>query len=159
MQVVNIHRRIIKQPKVEVVSLLKTLASQNDKVWPNKKWPRIQFKGGLKVGAKGGHGIIRYKVEQCDFENLIGFKFYKPKGFNGIHKIEIEPIDAFSTEIKHSILMTTEGLATLKWIFVIRWLHDALIENAFDNIENNFSDVKAYTKWSHWVRLWRYILK
>ncbi|WP_298553511.1 hypothetical protein [uncultured Algibacter sp.] len=159
MQVVNIHKRTINQPKAKVVTLLGTLSIKYDKVWPKDKWPAMRFKNGLKVGEKGGHGIIRYTVETYDIGEQIVFRFLKPKGFNGIHKFEIKAIDAKSTEVKHSIIMKTEGLATLKWIFVIRWLHDALIENAFDRIENNFLETKTFTKWTFWVRIWRYILK
>lgn len=159
MQVVNIHKRTINQPKAQVVALLKTLSTKNDKVWPKDRWPAMRFKNGLKVGEKGGHGIIGYVIETFEIEERIVFRFLKPKGFNGIHKFEIKAMDAKSTEIKHSIIMETEGLATFKWIFVIRWLHDALIENAFDTVENNFLETKKFTKWSFWVRIWRYILK
>lgn len=160
MNVVNTHKRVINQSKSEVAVLFKTLSTKNDKVWPKKYWPAMRFKDGLKVGAKGGHGIIRYVVEDYVLNELIVFKFLKPKGFNGIHKLEIQEIDANTTEVKHSIIMKTEGvLATLQWAFIIRWLHDALIENAFDTIENNFLNVDRFTKWSFWVRIWRYILK
>ncbi len=159
MQVINIHKRIINQPKPKVVNLLKTLSTKHDKVWPKDNWPAMRFKNGLKVGAKGGHGIIRYSVEAIDIEEGVVFRFLKPEGFNGIHKFEIKAMDAKSTEVKHSIIMKTEGLATLKWVFVILWLHDALIENAFDTIENNFLETKKFTTWSFWVRIWRYILK
>lgn len=159
MKVENIHKRIINQSKSEVAVLLKTLSAKDDKVWPNKYWPAMRFKDGLKVGAKGGHGIIRYSVEEYILGELVVFKFLKPKGFNGIHKFEIQEIDTNTIEVKHSIIMKTEGLATLQWVFIIRWLHDALIENAFDTIENNFLDVKTFTKCNVWVRIWRYILK
>lgn len=159
MQVINIHKRTINQPKARVVNLLKTLSTKQDKVWPKACWPAMRFKNGLKVGAKGGHGIIRYTVETLDIEKQIVFRFLKPKDFNGIHEFKIKTIDANVTEVEHSIIMETEGLATLKWIFVIRWLHDALIENAFDTIENNFLEFKKHTKWNVWVSLWRFIFK
>ena len=159
MNVVNIHKRIIDQPKFEVAKLLKTLSTKDDKVWPNKNWPDMRFINGIKVGAKGGHGIIRYSVEEYILGDLVVFKFLKPKGFNGIHKLEIQEIDTITSEVKHSIIMKTEGLASLQWVFIIRWLHDALIENAFDTIENNFLEVEKFTKWSLWVHIWRYILK
>ncbi|WP_298239025.1 hypothetical protein [uncultured Algibacter sp.] len=159
MHVVNIHKRIINQPKTEVSPLLETLAAKNDKIWPNSKWPKIRFKNGLKVGEKGGHGTIRYAVEDYIQGELIVFRFLTPKGFDGIHKFEIIKASGNKTEVKHSIIMTTHGLATLQWVSIIRWLHDALIENAFDVIENNFSKEKIVTKWSMWVRLWRFILK
>ena len=158
MQVINIHKRTINQPKARIITLLRTLSTKQDKVWPKDKWPAMRFKNGFKVGEKGGHGIIRYSIETLQIEEQIVFRFLKPKGFNGIHKFEIKAIDECSTEVKHSIIMKTEGVATLKWIFVIRWLHDALIENAFDTIENNFYQGHKFTKWSVWVRIWRYIL-
>lgn len=159
MNVVNIHKRIINQPKAEVVALLETLSTKHDKVWPNDNWPAIRFRNGLNVGEKGGHGMIRYSVEAYNPEAFIIFKFLEPKGFHGIHKFEIEEINANATEVKHNIIMKTAGFATLKWVVVIRWLHDALIENAFDTIENNFLEVDKFTKWTTWVRIWRYIFK
>ncbi len=55
--------------------------------------------------------------------------------------------------------MKTSRLATLSWLFVIRWLHDALIEDAFDNVENLFSLEKITTKYSVWVKLLRAFFK
>lgn len=158
MEVTNIHKRTINQPKDKVLKLMETLSTKEDKIWPIEKWPTMRFKDGLKVGSRGGHGIISYTIETYDSNNLIVFKFNKPDGFDGIHKFEIQEIEASITEVKHSILMRTYGLATIKWIFVIRWLHDALIEDAFDNIENVFSGNKKVSKWSIWVKLWRFIL-
>ena len=159
MHVVNTHKRIINQPKADVVVLLETLSTKDDKVWPTTNWPAMRFRNGLKLGEKGGHGIIRYAVEDYISGEVIVFKFLKPKGFDGIHKFEIFEKEPNMMEIKHSIIMQTHGLVTLQWVFVIRWLHDALIENAFDTIENNFLEDKIFTKWTIWVRLWRFILK
>lgn len=159
MDIVNIHKRIINQPKAQVAVLLTTLSTKDDKVWPKDKWPAMRFKNGLSLGEKGGHGIIRYFVEDYEQGEFVIFRFLEPKGFNGIHKFEIDEINANTTEVKHSIIMKTDSLATLKWIIAIRWLHDALIENAFDTIENNYLEVKKHTKWNYWVRLCRFILK
>ncbi|MGB5417267.1 hypothetical protein [Algibacter sp.] len=160
MNVVNIHKRHINQPKADVVRLIKTLSKKEDKVWPNDNWPPMRFKNGLKVGEKGGHGIIRYEVEAFFPERLIVFKFLQPKGFNGIHKFEIEEINANTTLVTHSIIMKTMNfMTTLKWVLAIRWLHDALIENAFDTIENNSLEIKKHTTWSIWVEFLRFILK
>lgn len=159
MDVINTHKRIINLPKAEVATLLETLSTKKDKVWPKDNWPSIRFKNGLKVREVGGHGIIRYSVYEFIPEKLIVFKFLKPKGFNGIHKFEIVAINKSSTEVKHSIIMkTTSMMATLKWVIAIKWLHNALIENAFDTIENNYLEVKKHTKWNCWVSLWRFIL-
>ncbi|WP_203258270.1 hypothetical protein [Hyunsoonleella ulvae] len=159
MKVKNTHKRIIDQPKARITALILTLSQKDDKVWPKNYWPAMRFKDGLKVGSSGGHGIIRYKVTEFSPDSHITFTFLEPKGFNGFHKFEIKSVNENSTCVSHKIVMSTEGFATLKWSIVIRWLHDALIENAFDRIENNFFETKVFTKWSLWVRLWRFIFK
>lgn len=159
MKVINVHKRIIDQPKEKVSKLLQTLASEDDKIWPNKKWPAIRFKEGLRVGAKGGHGIIRYDITQYNFEDSIYFKFTRPLGFNGYHNFKINQLEHHKTEVIHCIDMKTHGMSTFSWMFIIRWLHDALIEDALDKLENHFLVSKKHTEWSFWVRFWRYILK
>ena len=154
MKVLNIHKRILHQPKSKVSELLKTLSTENDKIWPSK-WPRMKFKTGIQVGAKGGHGPIRYTVEKYNPDEIIQFRFSKPSGLNGIHKFEITEISDKQTEIKHTIDMDTEGTGTLLWIFAIRSLHDALIEDGLDNFENNFSGDLKSSEWSLWVRFLR----
>lgn len=48
--------------------------------------------------------------------------------------------------------MNTSFKATLLWVFVIRWLHDALIEDAFDKVENYFTTNKKVTNYNFWVK-------
>ncbi|TBN06773.1 hypothetical protein EYD45_02495 [Hyunsoonleella flava] len=159
MDITNIHKRIINAPKEKISPLLKTLATKHDKVWPHRHWPAIKFKDGLSVGSKGGHGIIKYVIEEYKEGDTITFRFLEPKGFDGIHRFDISILDKYKTEIKHSIIMQAKGTAAIQWVIAIRWLHDALIENAFDCIENNVSNTKTFTKWNVWVRLWRFIFK
>ena len=154
MKVLNIHKRIINQPKTNITKLLETLATENDKIWPNEKWPAMRFKEGVKIGSKGGHGPIRYSIEKYS-NDLIQFRFSKPYGFNGIHKFEISALSEEETEIKHTIEMHTVGKATFLWLFVIRSLHNALIEDAFDKLENNFLEKQKSTKWNFWVKFLR----
>ena len=155
MKVLNIHTRIINQPKSKVTELLKTLSTENDKIWPKEKWPEIKFKDGIQVGSKGGHGPIRYSVEKYNPSEIIQFRFSKPNGFNGIHKFEINELSNEKTEIKHTIDMNTEGKGTLIWTFAIRSLHNALIEDGFDKLENNFLENRKLTKWNRWVKFLR----
>lgn len=159
MKVLNIHHRIINQPKTVVVELLKTLATKEDKIWPKEKWPAMRFKQGLIEGAKGGHGPIRYFVKKIVPDESIEFQFTKPTGLIGIHKFEMKEIGKNQTEIKHTIDMQTNAVGTLQWKTFIRVLHDALIEDAFDKVENHFSNQEKKTPWSWWVKLLRMILK
>ena len=159
MQVLNIHRRSLSAPKKEVVELLKTLSTDKDKVWPIEKWPAMKFKSGIGVSAKGGHGLIKYSVEIYDPYSIIQFRFTEPKGFNGIHKLEVFELNNARTEIIHTIDMTTQGKGTVLWIIAIRSLHNALIEDAFDKLESNYSNEQKTSKWNYWVKLLRWLLK
>ena len=155
MKVLNIHKRTINQPKDKVTELLKTLSTENDRIWPKEKWPEMKFKEGIQIGAKGGHGPIRYTTEKYNPNEIIQFRFSKPNGFNGIHKFEIKELDKEKTEIKHTIDMNTEGKGTLIWTFAICSLHNALIEDGFDKLKNNFSDNRKSTEWNIWVKFLR----
>lgn len=59
------------------------------------------------------------------------------------------------TEIKHTVDMNTVGKGTLIWILAIRSLHNSLIEDGFDKLENNFSQNKKSSKWNFWVKFIR----
>jgi len=156
MKVTNIHSRKLKQSKVQIEALFKTLATKEDKIWPYENWPAICFKDKLKVGTKGGHGRVRYTIIDYKEDQSIRFQFSKPEGFIGTHEFYFKKIEKDITEITHEINMNTSTFkATFLWITVIRWLHDALIEDAFDKVENYFSEEKKHTNYTLWVKLLR----
>jgi hypothetical protein len=160
MQVINIHKRLINQPIAEVSQLFQTLGTPEDKIWPNKNWPEMRFKTGMTIGNKGGHGQIRYTIIDYKPRHYIKFQFTKPKGFNGTHELEITSVSERSTTINHAITMHTTSLkSTFLWVFVIRYLHDALIEEAFDILENYYSSEEKITTYSAWVTLLRGMYK
>lgn len=159
MKVLNVHKREIRKPVKNVLQLFTTLSTKSDRIWPLDKWPPIRLKNGLKMGSKGGHGPIRYEVIDFNPNSHIEFKFQRPRGFNGTHKFEITELNSENTEIMHTIRMTTSGMATLKWLLAIRCLHDALIEDAFDKVENQLVQNNLKTEWSLWVKILRWLLK
>lgn len=159
MKVLNIHQRTISQPLSVVATLIDTLSSKEDMIWPKEKWPSMRLKEGLKIGSKGGHGPIRYWVKHYEPGKKIDFEFTKPSGFKGVHTLELKEISSQKTGIKHTIEMKTNGLATFTWVFAIRWLHDALMEDAFDKVENHFSPNTSHSRWNLWVKLLRFLLK
>jgi hypothetical protein len=158
MKVLNIHKRIIYQSPNVIGQILDTLASDADMIIAKDKWSPMKLDKGLVVGSKGGHGPIKYSVIEYQPSKSIIFEF-DLKGFNGFHKFEIVPLKNNFAEIKHMIDMNTSGLASIKWALAIRWLHDAYIEDAFDNVENYFLREKKNSKWSLWVRLLRRVLR
>ncbi len=159
MKVLNIHTRIIQQPKANVAELFTTLASKDDKMLATDKWHAMRLDNGLTIGSKGGHGSIRYFVQEYELQKSIQFTFTKPDGFNGFHQFEMKALADNTTELKHTVNMKTSGLALLTWHLAIRWLHDAYIEDAFDKVENNFSAVHKVSKWNVWVKILRSLLK
>ena len=159
MKVTNIHTRIIDQPKEQIAPLLDTLSSRKDMVWPIGKWPAMRLKQGLQEGSSGGHGPIRYTVSRYLPGEIVQFEFSKPTGFNGFHRFELSSLEEGQTQLKHIIKMNTRGMGTLAWVLAIRWLHDALVEDAFDRVENYFSGKKKKTEWSFWVKTLRSLLK
>ncbi len=159
MKIFNLHSREIASPIDEVTKIILTLAGPNDKFWPGDKWPRMRMSQEISEGSKCGHGPIRYTVSRFDPEGSIRFEFSKPEGFNGYHEFVWNAIDDGSmTLIQHKISMNTNFPATLKWSLAIRWLHDALIEDAFDKIENGLTGKKKRSSWSPLVKFLRWIL-
>lgn len=159
MDVFNRHTRIINAPLLHISEILATLGTDEDRVWPIGKWPRMKFHQGMEIGAIGGHGPIRYSIKSKIPGREIVFQFIKPKGFHGTHGFTIEEVTASKTRITHTIEMHTSILGFLQWMLVIRWLHDDLIEDAFDKIENQATTSNKKSQWSIWVKLLRFILK
>ena len=85
MKVINIHECELDGTPEQVGLLIDSLASAEDALWPYQLWPRMEFDRPLDVGATGGHGPVRYFVEEYTPGQSIKFRFTGPKGFNGFH--------------------------------------------------------------------------
>lgn len=139
--------------------MFETLATKHDRIWPKEQWPAMRLSNGLNVGSSGGHGPIGYTVEAINPGTSVAFRFDKPKGFEGSHWFEVSSLGDSQTEMKHTIDMNAKGIGLLTWTFAIRWLHDALVEDAFDKVENQFSNQSKKTSWNLWVKTLRWALK
>lgn len=100
MKVLNVHKRTVNQPKSKIEELLKLWQLQIIDYGQPEKWPEMRFANGIRIGAKGGHGAIKYSVEQYNPEWIIQFHFLKPHRFNGFHKSENEQLSQNQTQIK-----------------------------------------------------------
>jgi hypothetical protein len=158
MKVSNIHERVLHASAEKVGALIDGLASAHDPLWPIDRWPPMQFDGPLGVGASGGHGPIRYVVESYSPGRSVQFRFLAPKGFLGIHRFEIEPIDGKATMLRHVIDMQASGRTWLVWALAIRPLHDALMEDALDRAEASIGRPSPQRTWSVWVRFLRWAM-
>ena len=157
--VVNIHERVIPASVDAVGRMIDTLGSSGDGVWPHDRWPAMKLDRPLQVGATGGHGPIRYRVETYEPGRKARFRFLSPEGFDGTHGFDVEDVLGGASKLRHTIEMKTAGIAVLNWFLVIRPLHDALMEDALDKVEGTFCDVGPPKAWSRRVVLLRWLVR
>jgi hypothetical protein len=155
MRVSNVHERELIADLATAAPLIDRLASPEDVLWPGKSWPRMRFDRPLRVGARGGHGPIRYFVESYRPGREIRFRFTGPRGFDGWHGLLLEEAGSRRTRLRHILQMTTHGTASFSWPLVFRPLHDALVEDALDCAEDFMGIEVEPVRWSLWVRLLR----
>jgi hypothetical protein len=159
MHVSNIHEREFDLSSAAVGSLIDSLASSNDRLWPDDKWPPMRFDRALAVGARGGHGPIRYSIEEYQPSRLVRFRFRAPRGFDGTHRYEVVEQQG-RLVLRHVLEMHTSGLASLSWPLLFQPLHDALIEDSLDKAARSLGNVpRSAAQWSTTVRILRYALR
>lgn len=157
----NTHERSLSASVDCAGRLLDGLSSDDDRLW-SKNWPPMRFDRPLCVGARGGHGPIRYDVVTYDPGQRVVFQFTAPRGFNGTHSYEI--LEAGEHVIlRHDLQMTISGPALFTWPFAFRPLHDALIEDTLDNTGRfcggTTPETRQYTLWVRFLRsLFRLLL-
>lgn len=161
MRVFNVHQRSFAAPRDGVGRLVDGLASESDALWPHDNWPAMRFPQGLTVGSKGGHGPIRYTVTEVIPGARAAFRF-DPEGlaagFSGSHYFDVVP-NRGQVILRH-VIDARCGLGTwLKWMIVVRPLHNALAEDALDRAERELTGtVHQPNRWGLWVRTLRSIV-
>lgn len=158
MNVLNIHERQIPVKASELGMLIDALASDHDALWPKEVWPRLRFDRALGVGAIGGHGPIDYLVEEFCPSQMVKFRFLSPRGFDGVHWLEVIEEGENNAILRHTISMRAGGLALLLWLIVIRPLHDALLEDALAKAQATMGLTPLVRPWSTWVRFLRWTM-
>jgi hypothetical protein len=155
MHVRNVHERCFGVSLTRVGTLLDGLGSEDDRLWPSSRWPRMSFDRPLEVGAIGGHGPIRYGVEAYEPGRMIRFRLHAPRGFDGFHAFEVIAAGVQRTTLRHALEMTARGPALVTWPVVFRPLHDALVEDCLDAAARAVGEAPASRRWSVWVRILR----
>jgi hypothetical protein len=147
MQITNVHERTIAVPADRIGELLNTLASDNDMFWPHENWPAVRFDRPLQVGATGGHGSGPYTITSYTPGRHIRFDFVGG-GRNGFHEFHIRPLEGGSSLLRHSLDVRLPLIALYWWYAKIRPLHDAVLEDLFDKVEEQVSRVAQPQVWS-----------
>lgn len=158
MNIVNVHQRLLHATPQQVGTLIDSLASRNDGLWPGKAWPRMKLDRPLGVGADGGHGMIRYRVESYTPGQAVRFRFISPQGFDGWHGFDVLEATAAHSVLEHRIEMSASGKALLLWLLAIRPLHDACVEDALSQAQVSLGNTPLAVPWSLRVRVLRWIM-
>jgi len=153
----NVHRRELPVPADVVGPLLDRLGGPDDVLWPSPAWPAMWVDGSLAVGAEAGHDDIRYVVSAYEPGRRVEFTFHRSCGMTGWHALEVHPLGLERSVLRHELLARPDGALMQVFVpLVIRWLHDAVLEDLLDNAERTVTgSVRRPARWSPWVRLLR----
>ncbi len=152
----NVHQRVLPCSQEQAAYLIDSLAGPHEAVWPSDRWPRLKLDGGLTPGSQGGHGPIRYFVEEYQPGYSVQFRFTRPSGFHGTHALELKA-HQHGCLLEHNLSMTTTFWGWFQWHLVYGPLHDALLEDALDRAAGHFGQPPR-NRHSPWVRLLRFLL-
>jgi hypothetical protein len=136
MRVQSRHARSLDATVEEVGRLVAALGSERDVLWPNEQWPgtQLEFDRPLGVGARGGHGVIRYSVEEYQPGRFVRFRFEPGQGLDGFHRFDIVPLRDGRTRLAHTLDTRLEGVTRLAQPLLLR-MHDTLIRQLLDNAQ------------------------
>jgi hypothetical protein len=155
MRIRNTHQRTFPASPEQVGRLLDGLSGNPDPLWPAGPWPPMRFDRPLQAGAVGGHGPVRYRVEEYTPGQRVRFAFTGPPGLTGTHDFSVEPAEA-GAKLRHTIAGRASGAMLLAWPLLLRPFHDALLEDALDKAELALTGkVARPNRWSWWVRFLR----
>jgi hypothetical protein len=163
VRICNVHWRSIATSLEAAGRLLDTLSGPDDGLWPRDRWPALRLDRPLSVGAAGGHGPVFYEV--CEYlpGRKVAFRFDSRRGIArglvGGHRFELEP-DHGQVVIRHVLEAEARGLPWLRWLLLIRPLHDALLEDALDRAERALAGAThPPARWNWHVRLLRWLVR
>jgi hypothetical protein len=131
----NVHERTLDAQPPAVGELMESLSSRDDRLWPHQRWPAMRLDHGLEAGSDGGHGPVRYVVDRHEPGELVAFAFTPAFPIAGGHRCEVLPAADGGTLLRHTLEGKPQSWLRVGWPLCFRWLHDALIEDAFDRAE------------------------
>lgn len=156
MVVRNVHERLVPVPVEVLGPFLDRIGGPDDELWPSPEWEPMVLDRPVSVGADGGHGLIRYRVTAHEPGRRVEFAFRPGLGVQGTHVLSLEPAGPSGTLVRHVAEGRLGGWMRVLWPVVVRWLHDAVLEDLLDRAEMAAGTGPARrARWSPWVRLLR----
>ena len=130
----NVHQRSLAVPVADARFLIDDLAGPDDRLWPSDRWPAMRFDRPLGVGARGGHGAVRYVVSAYVPGRRIQFTF-TGRNIDGFHEFELIDGGAGRCVLRHTLMAHASGSLRIVFPLLIRPLHDACLRDALDRCE------------------------
>ena len=153
--VLDVHARELPVPPTEVGALLDRLGRPDDPLWPVPAWPPVVLSGPLAPGVAGGHGPIGDTVTGYEPRRPVEFAFTPGVGLHGTHTLSIEPARHDRCVLRHVLAVRLRRSGRVTWL-VVRWLHDAVVEDLLDRAESSLGVGPAGpAAWSCGVRMLR----
>ncbi|QKW10672.1 SRPBCC family protein [Streptomyces sp. NA04227] len=133
IKVRDVHERVVAASADRVGALIDRLSTWEDPVFPVPDWPPLRLDRPLGVGAVGGHGGLEYEVVAYEPGRRIRFDFL-PAG-TGHHELTVEPLGPDRCRLRHELFAPQGPADWLLWIAAIKPVHEAMVEELFDNAE------------------------
>lgn len=131
----NVHERVVPAPIERVGPLLDRLGGPQDVLWPTPAWEPMVLDGPVAVGTAGGHGSIRYRVTGYEPGREVAFDFAPGQGLDGWQTFSAEPAGPDRTLLRYVAEVRPSGSMRWAWPLAVRWAHDSVLEEMFDNAE------------------------
>lgn len=135
----NVHERVLRAPAVAVGALLETLGSPDDDMWRSRIEPPMVLADGLRPGSRGGHGSIRYRVQEHEPGRRVVFAFEPPTPLVGTHTFDVRSLPDGSSAVRHTLTGHATGWMRLLWPLLVRTLHDCVVEDVLDHLERRLT--------------------
>jgi hypothetical protein len=134
------HARRLAAPADRVGALLGTLGGAHDRLWPTDRWPGLPLRldRPVGVGARGGHGAVRYAVVEYEPGRRLLFRFAPGTGLHGVHGFRVEALGPGRSRLVHELDARLSGAARVA-APLIRRMHDALLVDLLDRAEREVS--------------------
>jgi hypothetical protein len=114
----------------------------------------------VSAGGEGGHGAIRYHVTEYEPGARVRFAFDPATGIEGAHELSLDALSNGRCRMRHVLVGRARGRMRLLFPLAIEPLHDAVVEDMFDNAERETTGTLAHpAQWTLRVRLLRWLFR
>jgi Protein of unknown function (DUF3995) len=141
MQITNVHTRELPVPATRLGALLDGLGAPGDVLWPSERWPAtpLRLDGPLTPGTRSRQGLlpasqIRQVVDEVLAGRRVSFRFEPGIGLHGGHRLEVEPIAADRSRMRHTLECRLDS-RMLPVYPLLMAQHNALVEDLLDRAE------------------------